>query len=161
MEIKEHVWRSGFQAPKGLDPKKVADILEKLPEITPAAVLEEAAKPRSPLHRLFTWDDTKAAHEYRLWQARRVIGALEVVYVEGPKEPVRYMHVEQRATKGTTRYATTHEILSNSNRRNQLLLSALRDLVAFRSRYAALSELSHVIPVIDNQIEEIRSAVGE
>lgn len=161
MKIKKHTWKKGFQAPAGVSAQAVAKALGRLPEITPAAVLEAAHEPKSPLHKLFTWDDSKAAREYRLWQARRVIGAIEVVYVDGPSEPVRYMQVTERAGGGTTRYSTTHEVLSNSSQRNQLLLSALRDLVAFRSRYAVLSELSHFIPVIDTQIEDIRSAVGE
>jgi len=32
-------------------------------------VVDEARKKNSPLHPYFNWDDTKAAHQYRLWRA--------------------------------------------------------------------------------------------
>jgi len=41
--------------------------------LRPADVIEAARPVGSPLHTRFTWDDTEAAHQYRLWQAREII----------------------------------------------------------------------------------------
>jgi len=38
---------------------------------------------RSPIHDTLTWDDTTAAHEFRLHEARRIIGALKVENGDG------------------------------------------------------------------------------
>lgn len=159
METKKYEWRNGFQSQK-VDAAKVAQILEKLPQVTPAAVLESARSQKSPMHKLFTWDDTDAAHEWRLHQARQVIGALQVTYIEGPVEPVKYMHATVRASNGDTRYNTVDEILSKRDTRNQLLNEALRELSSFRRKYAMLSELANLIPFVDAEIENIRKQIA-
>lgn len=41
--------------------------------LTPEAVVADAANPASELHSCFEWDDTKAAHQHRLDQARGLI----------------------------------------------------------------------------------------
>lgn len=52
--------------------------LERNGRITPELVLSEAVKPTSPLHDHFEWDDTKAAHRWRLVQARELIRSVKV-----------------------------------------------------------------------------------
>lgn len=52
--------------------------LEKLSRLnggrlTPQAVVDDARDPASPLHERFEWDDSTAAHQYRLSQARELI----------------------------------------------------------------------------------------
>ena len=63
--------------------KRIAARLEQIEginggRITPEAVVEDARDPESPLHDLFLWDDTEAAHQYRLSQARGVIRSIKV-----------------------------------------------------------------------------------
>lgn len=41
--------------------------------LTPEAVVADATSPTSVLHSCFEWDDTKAAHQHRLDQARGLI----------------------------------------------------------------------------------------
>lgn len=50
--------------------------------LTPEAVLADAADPESVLHDCFEWDDTKAAHQYRLDQARSLIRIRMTVTVD-------------------------------------------------------------------------------
>ncbi len=48
-------------------------ILKKLKrdgQLTASGILKMAENESSPLHSIFEWDDTKAAREYRLYQAR-------------------------------------------------------------------------------------------
>ena len=42
-------------------------------EFAPHDFLKAAEKKRHPAHGYFTWDDTKASHEYRLWEARKFV----------------------------------------------------------------------------------------
>lgn len=58
--------------------KKVLKELERLldangGDITVHDIVAEAARAKSPLHRMFEWDDTAAAQKYRLQQARDLL----------------------------------------------------------------------------------------
>ena len=58
-----------------------------------ASTLVEAAKPKtSPAHAGFTWDDKKAAQQFRLEEARRWIRVIVVKPAED-KQPERMVHV--------------------------------------------------------------------
>lgn len=46
--------------------------------LTAQAVVSAAKAARHPLHKYFTWDDKKAGHQHRLWQARELIKRVEV-----------------------------------------------------------------------------------
>lgn len=46
-------------------------------QLKPEDVVREAKSPRSILHGIFVWDDSRAAHKYRLWQAREFIANVE------------------------------------------------------------------------------------
>ena len=48
-------------------------------EFAPNTFLKAAEKKRHPAHGYFTWDDTKASHEYRLWEARKFVSGLRIV----------------------------------------------------------------------------------
>lgn len=63
--------------------QQIGEEIEKLGEsVTPAELVSEA-KRNTVLKKYFTWDDRKAAHDHRLWQARHLLGSLSVV-VEMP-----------------------------------------------------------------------------
>lgn len=69
------------------DAATVATHLEKIAnknagDLRPEAVVEAARTKRSPLHEFFEWDDSAAAHEYRLTQARHLIRSIEVITVD-------------------------------------------------------------------------------
>lgn len=84
---------------KGVKPdvagRELARIRKERGGLKPEVVIEEARPKNSPLHTAFTWDDSKAAHEYRLWQARSLIRAVCVVPSDQPDLTPRavYVHV--------------------------------------------------------------------
>ena len=41
--------------------------------LTPLQIIEQSRSPNSALHRYFTWDDTEAAHAFRVIQAKQVL----------------------------------------------------------------------------------------
>ena len=89
--------------------KEVADRLEQLEQengnIHPAAVVDDARDPTSPLHDFFEWDDNTAAQQYRLSQARLLISRVKIQvmvraipmdvmrYVRDPDEPGNYSNI--------------------------------------------------------------------
>jgi hypothetical protein len=61
-------------------------------KLRPVDVVEAARPATAPLHPLFTWDNKKAAEEYRLWQAREVIREV-VVEIKG-RTVAKYHNVQ-------------------------------------------------------------------
>lgn len=53
--------------------KAILDDLAASGPITASRIVEVAEDPDHPLHSKFQWDDTEAAHQYRLIQARNLI----------------------------------------------------------------------------------------
>jgi len=169
MKIKKITWDSRFQT-RSIDVKAAYKELESVRKknkgkLTPGAVVNASRPKKAVLHPAFTWDDFVAAEKYREDEARTVMSSIQVEYEQPSGEsmpPVRALQVEYRQpiNTGGASYAPTSEILSRRDSRDNLLLEALRDLSAFRRRYAILSELSLLIPVVDEQIEKLRQAVG-
>ncbi|HVL14161.1 MAG TPA: hypothetical protein VM529_16440 [Gemmata sp.] len=91
----EFAFRAGSRV-SGVKPEvaaaELAAIRERDGGLAPAAVVEAARPEGHPLHAAFEWDDTKAGHEYRLWQARSLIRAVVVTHEDRRPEPL-YVHV--------------------------------------------------------------------
>jgi hypothetical protein len=70
---------------KGVDPFAAAKELERLQNIhislSPEIIVKAAQSKRSVLHLLFEWDDTKAAYNYRIQQARTLLNNIQVTVV--------------------------------------------------------------------------------
>lgn len=83
----------GFKA-KGLDPKAIGESMERLRKtsaLTPANYVQEAEAEDHPAHNAFEWNDTEAAKEHRLSQARSLIRAVCVqVAPDALPEPIFY-----------------------------------------------------------------------
>lgn len=78
--------------------KEIADELTKLEQengrLDPVSVVDAARDPTSPMHQFFEWDDTEAARQHRLGQARQLIRRVkvEVTVRDVPLQVVRYVH---------------------------------------------------------------------
>jgi hypothetical protein len=70
---------------KGVDPFAAAKELERLQNLyntlSPEIIIEAAQRKRSVLHPLFEWDDTKAAYNYRIQQARTLLNNIQVTII--------------------------------------------------------------------------------
>lgn len=69
---------------RGVDAQTVGDELERIRnasggKLEASEVVRWAAEPDSPIHDTLTWDDEKAAHEYRLQEVRQLIRSVVVV----------------------------------------------------------------------------------
>ena len=158
-------WSRGYRAK--IKPEVAHTALEKIREkngnLTAGMVLLEAKKARNPLHKAFEWDDSTAAEEFRLEQARRMLRSIEIVYTELPKTPLRqYEVVTEPAKKDSPErkvYKTVEEILEDPTTRDELLGRAIRDAITFRKKYHALSELSQVFAELDGFLVQNKAQV--
>ena len=115
-------------------------------------VVEDARDRRALLHRYFEWDDSKAAYEHRLEQARALIRAVIILMPTG--DASRYyqsIKVEDRAV-----YMPTTEILETPGYREQLIKNARFEMQSFVERYEQLKRLASVIKVMRRTISKIR-----
>lgn len=130
--------------------QKCADEINNLSVITPENVLEYAMNEESELHKCFDWDDSEAAHKYRLIQARDVIRLIKIVpkdeeKAEEQKPSIRMFQITDKVRV----YEPTRQFLKKPDAYQSLLKRAKNELDAFRARYATLSELEAVFEAID------------
>lgn len=70
----------------------VQKLFDRDGSVKASALVEEARPKTSPAHGGFTWDDKKAAHQFRLVEARNWIRVI-VVKPDESKQPERMVHV--------------------------------------------------------------------
>lgn len=109
--------------------------------ITPASVVEAAVPIASPLHRFFTWDDHEAAQKQRINEAQRLLQTY-VVYNEEVKQEMRvFTSLERDRFSGGYRW--TMDVVQ-SDLREELLQTALKELASLQRKYEGLEALSQV-----------------
>lgn len=128
--------------------EKVYEDIGQIEEKTPQNLVDYAEEhPDSELYKCFTWDDTKAANEWRKVEARQVLRLL--VYKEDPVEedekPIQ-IRVMQNVNK---EYKPVREIVRDNDEYKELLKRAKAELAAFRERYKQIAELETVLEAID------------
>ena len=144
-------WRSDSRFPIGaqIAAERLKKIKDQCGALTPRVVVDDAASPRSPLHLCFEWDDETAADNYRLAQARKLIGSIVVAEVDD--EPV---NLETRAFVHVTvgdgaRYEAIEVAMASSSMRLEVLERAKREIKLWRARYSAYEEFSDLVNQID------------
>jgi hypothetical protein len=137
--------------------EKITTILNELEHIRdqnngvlyPDKVVEFAENPDTLLHNKFEWDDGKASHAYRLWQARQVI-KLTVVIIPHNNEPIQaYVSLTtNRREEGGYHHIT--EVLSDKELYQQMLQDAL---YAYKSLYKKYKNLKELDPIFQAEKE--------
>ena len=124
---------------------RICEELEQSGGLTPKRLVDASRPPGAPLHGEFEWDDETAAELYREAQAGHIIRCL-VVAPEGPKDaPIRAFFTV--STK--SHYTHITKIATSEDLKQSMLFQALRELEAYRAKYATLSELTEVFRSAD------------
>lgn len=116
--------------------------------LQPETVAERARPVSSPLHSRFQWDNSKAAHEYRIWQARQLIN-VSVEMIDGVKgaAPV-FVSLKTDRQRDGGGYRVMTDVLSDAQMRQQMLQDALEELNSFQLKFQRLKTLSEVFKAI-------------
>lgn len=110
----------------------------------PKFVVEAARDPKSALHDRFEWDDTKAAHAYRLQVASDLIR--EVTFLpKGSDEPVRAYVSLSSDRLSRSGYRAMVDVLSDKQLKAQLIEDARNELSAFNLRYERLRKVARMV----------------
>lgn len=159
--MKRFTWTNGYRSSHRTDAQSVGEELEAIRaasngQIQPEDVLRKAADKGSAMHTIFEWDDTEAAHQYRIEQARGMIRAVRVEIVRPNKEREYVRCYANVQNEDEREYRAVEEILDNSSLRKQLLLEAIQQLKAFRERYKEFTDAKGILLEIEklqNQLE--------
>jgi len=125
--------------------------------VRPADVVKAARPPGSPLHDLFEWNDGKAATEYRLSQARKLLQAF-VLYAPGTRQEMRgFVSLTEDRQEGNG-YRSTEAVLGDQTLRGQLERQGYRELAAFarsfRTRFGRLEVFTPIVEAIEQFVTE-------
>lgn len=142
------------------DAQAVGEKLEQIRtthgKITPDLVVDEARDEASEMHPYFTWDDSKAAHEYRLNEARHLTrNIVAVSYNADNTKDANYRpftHLGKNIVETPGYYSTSETMATPSlrihvlNKIRDVLMASYRKLELYRS----YEELTPVLDAIDD-----------
>lgn len=119
---------------------------------TPEELVQAARSKRSPVHKLFEWNDKRAAHEMRLVQARVMINSLQVEIITPKGKPGQVLAFIRSSNHG--RHVPTLE--ASREDVTAAMRECWKDMLAFRKRYGHLEIASTVIAAIDDVDRRLR-----
>ena len=102
-------------------------------------IVELASKPRSPIHKYFEWDDTKAAEKYRITQAGRMSKCLVVVVKDKPIPAAVSVRVRKGGPKA---YVSIAKAVQSDELMDQVLEDAISALKGWEFRFRTLKGAS-------------------
>jgi hypothetical protein len=141
---------------KGIDAndvgRSIQSLVDKHGEARPEHIVKAARSEKHPLHAHFEWDDSEAAKQHRLEQARYVLRAVTIVREDRPDVTIRaFVNVEREGA-----WNPIDVVLASPTGREQLLAQALSDLQALSRKYHVLEELEDVRSAIARLADEKR-----
>jgi hypothetical protein len=158
-----YVWGSrSFTVPASVVGEAIDQIIDEEGACPPGALVDRARPESSPLHPLFTWDDSRAAESWRTHQARLVIKSVSVV-IDKPEPsnqpgPPAFISVNRRPdATGAPGYQPIAVVQRSPDLMREAQRDALRALQGLQRRYSHLSELKPVweaVRIIDEAMQE-------
>jgi len=118
--------------------------------LTPIQIVDKAKAKSSPIHEYFEWDDTIAGEKYRIFQARNLIGRIEIIVEsDGEEDQIRAFHniSVQDGEEHERGYVTLHDIQSNKDYLEIVLAGALDEIKSWQKRYSQYKRLKAFQPL--------------
>ena len=129
-------------------------------DCTAEQVVEAARSHRSSLHRYFEWDDTLAAEQHRLSQARYYLRFVDIVIEteDGGRQTRAWHQVVIHREDGDQRaYVHSLEISQDEDYTEQVVAKALRELQGWKRRYAEYQEVfGELFQVIEKAAKKVK-----
>lgn len=106
----------------GVDAQIAGEELERIRvknggKLRPEDIVKSAKLRRSPIHEIFTWDDSAAAHAHRLAEARAFVRTVVIVVKQGPPLPAFWNVMVRKSVGGdqdAERYYQSAQVISRS-----------------------------------------------
>jgi hypothetical protein len=163
----KYKWNPAFRGASKAKAEMVGAEIEALleeagGELTPGQIIKAAREPESAMHPLFEWNDTAAAQQYRLEQARLLLRSVTVsVETNDGARTVRAFvtYTPADAPEGSREVYTGVEMArADSKIADQIIERAWDELLAWKARYDKYKDVFG--PVFEG-IEVAREAATE
>ena len=141
-------WKSGYS--HKVKPEVAGAVFEELEkkEGLTAQTLVDASRPEdAPLHKEFEWEDTIAAEKWREQQARVLIAHLTIRMEEVEEAPPVRAYVSLQ--DDTSKYEHITTVLRDTKKTDVLFDVAMKELKAFKAKYASLEVFAELFAEID------------
>jgi hypothetical protein len=141
----------------GLKAEVVGKELERLGkdtgELTPELLVQKAKPKNSLLHPCFEWDNTVAAEQFRISQARYMLRSIEVVIESDGDEnktiEIRAFHNVQNEDDESV-YVTVKQARENPEYWEQIKEKALSEIHAWKLKYQNIKEFEKIFDAIES-----------
>ena len=137
----------------------VEQLEEKNGKVTSEDFLDASRPEDSATHKLFEWDDAKAAERYRLDQSRHIIIDLRVVYVSPKNDEMKvsaFVNVTDSTAK--TVYENIDSALKDDGKREIILNRIRGELNAFIIRNQHIEELADILLEASEKVRQKKGA---
>jgi hypothetical protein len=135
-------------------------------QLTPEMVLEDAERKNSPLHICFEWDDSEAAHKYRLSQAGDIIRSVSVKYKTNEDKDVCVrsfvsIRVDENNVltdnffqkNASSFYVSIKDAMTDDILKKYTLDMALKELRSFMEKYRSINELDGLFSYVNEKFK--------
>jgi hypothetical protein len=139
--------------------EKVRTVFEELAArtedgcVTPEMVLKASEPEDSLLHDNFEWDDEKAGHSFRIWQARVLLNKM-TLQVEGSEIREFENLVVRVDSKKVQGYFSIDRIMENKNLKNAVVIQVQKDLLSMLKKYKRYEKIYTVLSEAKRKIEQ-------
>jgi hypothetical protein len=141
---------------------ELAQIQEQHGTLRAEDVIEFARNENTALHAEFEWDDSAAAHQYRLEQARKIIRISVQVLptARGNVTVPMYVSLTSDRIQPGGGYRRLEDVMSDTTLRQQYLEQALTEFERVRRKYQTLQELAPIFTAIERVTARTRQTVS-
>lgn len=149
--------------------KAIAERLEKIAglnagRITPDAVLLDAKSPKSPLHDQFDWDDSSAAKQWRLQQARELIRSVRVEITTESRTVSTVRYVRDPSAGEAQGYVEVAKLRDDKSLAVEALQGEIRQANAMVARARSIADalgLTAEIETVAESVETLQVRLSE
>jgi hypothetical protein len=118
--------------------------------IRPEDVVKRARNAKSPLHDHFTWDNSEAARQWRLIEARNLI-RVHVVQAAEDIEPIQaFVSLTSDRVRPGGGYRALTDVMNDAELYNQMRQDAFTQLQNMQLKYRRIVELEPVWKAFDH-----------
>jgi hypothetical protein len=155
--MKKYTWKRAWDA-KGIPAEKAVKIFEEIEQkfgkLTPETLVEHSKNKKSPLYKLFEWDNEKAADKWRLQQARMLINNVEVTVISDGK-PVDIGAFEITMNENSEKSYKNVQAMS-FNEIEYVRDSTLQTLIQVQKKLKVYNRFNNISFDIDQAIEKLK-----
>lgn len=128
-------------------------------KLTPAAVVEDARDKRSPLHHYFTWNDSEAAEQWRLEQARQLIRSVKITVNIENRSVSTFCYVrDPKLSTNEQGYISLVHVRTDNEMKIGILLDEFERLKSIFNRILSIAEVLQMADGLGEILTKIEDA---